>query len=260
MSSSEKEYKAKLQREQRFHTECGFQVRHFLNSKLFFSIARNEFNYSFARQRLAKMASQLAARWVNPSQILIAPVGTGSDIPFLEAVSKHLTGIDVSPEAISQIHYTNVVKVVGDIKKMDQFKDESFDMVVSSLFYHHFVRFGFDPFLRETLRVLRPGGHLLAMEPSATHPIHWLTALGRMVFGNITGTVSDEAPLKPRVLAQAMRRCGFQEVRVQAASFSHHRLPIWLAKINNILTLPLTKVPVLCNCAWLCIFYGQKHP
>ncbi len=55
-----------------------------------------------------------------------------------------------------------------------------------------------------------------------------------------------------------MQRSGFEAIRVQAASFSHNRLPIWLARLNNAVTYPLRKLPLLKYFAWLCLFYGRK--
>ncbi len=259
MSSADENYQEKLGRERRLHTERIFRARHFLNSRLFFSAARNDFNYAFARRRLAGLASDLAVRMgVSHPKILIAPLGSGFDVPFLATVSPNLTGIDISPEAIAPVPASQVNKIVGDMRHMETFANDSFDLVVSSLFYHHFLNFGFDVFLKETLRVLRPGGYLIAMEPSAWHPVHWATWLGRKLFGNITGTLEDEAPFWPGQLKAAMLRCGFHDVHVSAASFSHHRVAIWLAKVNNALTVPLATVPVIRNFAWTCLFYGQK--
>jgi SAM-dependent methyltransferase len=260
MSAPKGGYQEKLEREREIYIQRDFQARHLLNSRLFFSVERNEFNYSFARTQMARLAGQLAARnGCSQPKVLVAPVGAGFDLPFLEPVSGDLTGLDISAEAIASILQPGRTKlIVGDLKRMDMFETGCFDLVITSLFYHHFTGFGYDDFLRETLRVLRPGGYLVALEPSALHPVHWLTWLGRRIFGNITGTVVDEAPLRPARLVAAMRHCGFRDVRVSAASFSHHRLPVWIAKINNVVTQPFANVPLARGWAWTCLFHGRK--
>jgi SAM-dependent methyltransferase len=259
MSGSASHYKEKLEREQHWHVESRFKRGHFLNSKLFYSQERTEFNFNFARMQMARLADQLAeVHGMRQPGILIAPVGSGHDVPFIETVSKNLVGIDISPEAIGQVTYSGIKLYVGDMRNMTCFPNASFDIVVTSLFYHHFLQFGFDEFLRETLRVIRPGGILIAMEPSSLHPLHWITGLGKKIFGNITNALEDEAPFRPGRLTAALRRCGFEDVDLQAASFSHHRLPIPIARLNNFLTAPLKRLPLLRSFGWCCLVYGRK--
>ena len=194
---------------------------------------------------MASKAAQLAAdSGLAQPRILLAPVGAGYDIPFIEPVSRDLTGIDVSPEAVASISQAYVSKHVGDMRHMTQFRDGSFDMVITSLFYHHFLKFGFDDFLRETLRVLRPGGDLLVREPSSLHPLHWATWLARRIFGNITGTVADEAPLRPRRMASAMSGVAASpESASRPPASVIIAFPSRLARLNNLATRPLLNVP-----------------
>ena len=229
-----------------------------MNCRLFCSSTRNEFNYTFARRQMARLIREGTAGLPPNPRILVAPLGSGLDLPFLLPLSNDLAGIDISPEAVASVANDQIRKFVGDMKRMTMFGDASFDAVVTPLFYHHFLGFGFDEFLGETFRVLRPGGHLFSLEPSSLHPVHWLTWAGRKVFGNISGTLADEAPFVPHRLASAMRRCGFRQVRVQAASYTHHRIPIWLARINNAATYPLLKCPGIQHFGWLCFFSGHK--
>ncbi len=106
--------------------------------------------------------------------------------------------------------------------------------------------------------MLKPGGHFLTLEPSNLYPLSWITRPLKRIVGNITDQVEDEGPFLPLRLSRAMARCGLEEVNVTGASFSHNRLPVGLAKLNNAVTRPLLTMPVVKCLAWLCVFYGRK--
>lgn len=252
------DYENKLRREQEWHTDHEHQADHFLNSRMFYSDERQRYNYGFARKEVAKFLEN-AARLSGPDEpsILIAPVGTGGDIEHIKHLSDNITGVDVSAEAIARIKDRHVKAICCDMRHMDPFPDDRFDIVLTSLFFHHF-RDMLDGFLEELFRVLKPGGHFVAVEPSVLHPVSWATRSLRRIAGNITGQVEDEGPLVPFRLSNAMARCGFQDVAVRGVSFSHNRIPIWLARINNLITYPLLGMPIAKHFAWMCLFHGRK--
>ena len=252
-------YEDKLQRERQWYTQPAFQAKHFLNSRLFYSPERNAFNYVFPKRQLAQfVAETCSAGGLSKPSVLIAPIGAGNDVQYFSDLAGSISGVDISEEAIGRIRDGRVEKFVGDMRNMAMFAQSQFDVVAIPLFFHHFVSFGFDGFLREAHRVLRPGGHLFSLEPNILHPVSWITWGARKVVGNITGNVDDERPLNPLELARAMKRCGFRNVQVRGASFSHNRVPIWMARTINVVTLPLNRFPVVKYLAWMCVFYGQK--
>lgn len=256
---SDCDYEEKLQQERLWYKHPAFRPKHILNCPLFYSPKRNAFNYIFPKTRLSLLMQQTAkAHGLRSPAILLAPIGRGGDLSYVRALGGRVTGIDVSQEAIDSIADDTVEKHLGDIRQMSMFCDNRFDMAVVSLFYHHYVQLGFDQFLKELYRVLKPGGHLFSLEPSCFYPLSWLSWWARKAFGNITGLVEGEMPFSPRRLALAMKRCGFRGVRVLGASFSHNRFPIWLARLVNFVTLPMLSAPLLKYCAWLCLFYGRK--
>ena len=252
-------YEDKLQREREWYTNHGFRQDHVLNSRLFWSERRNSFNYVFPKNRLASLIRQAMRRsgLANP-RMLVAPVGSGDDLKYLTPLSTDIAGIDISAEAVGQIQEPAVARHVGDMKHMTMFPDGHFDMVVVPLFFHHYMKYGVGEFLRELHRVLKPGGHLFSLEPSILNPVSCAARLIKRFVGNISGHLEDEAPFVPTRLAAAMRECGFRDVRVCGASFTHCRTPIFLARIHNVLTFPLLKVPPLKYFAWQCLFYGRK--
>ena len=252
-------YEDKLDREKQWYTQATFQKEHILNSRLFYSYERVEFNHSFPKRRLSKRICQVIGCYslMHPS-ILIAPLGTGDDVRYVSHLSDNISGIDIFPGAVDKVADKTVNAFVGDMKNMTMFSDEQFDIVMVPLFFHHFVKYGFDDFLREIYRVLKPGGHFFSLEPSSLHPLSMIAWVARKMFGNITGTVEDEIPFHPAKLSSAMGRCGFNDVQVLGASFTHSRVPIWLAKVSNVITLPLLAFPPAKYLAWLCIFYGRE--
>jgi SAM-dependent methyltransferase len=252
-------YDDKVQREQAWYKRSGFQQSHFLNSRLFFSPERAAFTTVPCKRRFARSIQEVLDRdhFPNP-RILIAPTGAGNDLPYLLPLSNRITGIDISADAIKAIAADTMEKHVGDIKHMTMFEDGQFDLVIMSQFFHHFLSFGFEEFLQEGRRVLRPGGHFFAFEPSILHPFAFAACCGKKLFGNISGCVEDESPFLPRRLTQAMRRCGFRDVAVSAASYSHHRMPVPLARLVHSITFPLLRAPLLKHFAYYCVFYGRK--
>jgi hypothetical protein len=252
-------YEKKIKREKRWYIQPGFQADHFLNSPLFYSLKRHEFNYDFLRQRMAFFISQrVRGTKSGDLKILIAPIGAGADIKYVKNLSNDISGVDISEKALGMIPDSGVKKYAGDIKHMDMFPDNHFDIVIVPLFFHHFAKFGLEDFLKEARRVMKLQGLFFTLEPSSLYPFSWLAWLGKKIFGNITGLVDDEAPLFPFFLAGVMERCGFRDVKFIGASFTHNRFPVWLAKINNAITSPFAKIPIINSFAWMCLFYGKK--
>lgn len=53
-------YESKLRREKEWHKKSG-QRKHILNSRLFYSDERQVFNYSFARNEMARLVEEVMA-------------------------------------------------------------------------------------------------------------------------------------------------------------------------------------------------------
>ncbi len=253
-------YQEKIQREKDFYQHREGETVHFLNSRVFYAPERTAFSVKFCKMQFAKQIREVLDRdrLVNPN-LLIAPVGVGNDLPYLLPLSQRITGIDISEFAIETLSENSITKHVGDIKHMSMFEDGQFDVIVMSAFFHHFVKFGFDDFLKEARRVLRKGGYFFSFEPSILHPFAAVAWCAKNVFGNFTGCVKDESPFFPGRLTTAMRRCGFQDVRLSAASYSHQRMPIPFARIIHATTVPLLRAPLLRYFGWGCVFFGRKH-
>ena len=130
-------------------------------------------------------------------------------------------GIDISAKAAEKVRNSTV----GDILNMP-YESGSFDVAVCTLFFHHVADEGFEPYLTEIARILRPGGILVTMEPSRRHPVFAISAVAQRIVGNIGGHVEHEHPINIKILEQCARDCGFGRVETFACSFGHNRMPV----------------------------------
>ena len=87
-----------------------------------------------------------------------------------------------------------------------------FDVVICPQFLHHVHTLGFNPYLKEFYRVLRPGGILAIQEPSILYPIVWIMSVLRSIIGNVTNLVEDECPIFPNKLTKNLKQIGFQNM------------------------------------------------
>lgn len=241
---------AKVEREREWYADPGFKCDHPLNSRLFYSDSRNAFAYAEARGRMASLLAPVG-------DLLVAPIGRGRDLPYLKPLARRIHGIDVSAEAVAEIDDPGVDAQVGDMLELP-YADESFDAAAVSLFFHHYANEGYDAYVRELARVLRGGGTLVTLEPSALHPVWWISWTLRKVVGNVSGTVEDERPIAPESVVDALRRAGFVDVRLEAAAFAHPRTPVPVARVVNALGRPLARVPGVKQLAWTFVVRATK--
>lgn len=98
-----------------------------------------------------------------------------------------------------------VEAVVGDVVDLGAFGDATFDAVMASNLLEHLSHEDVDRCLDEAHRVLRPGGHLLLVQPN-------FRLAPRTYFDDYTHrTIFTDRSLADRVTAR-----GFQVVRVEA--------------------------------------------
>ncbi|SDH15258.1 class I SAM-dependent methyltransferase [Roseospirillum parvum] len=122
-------------------------------------------------------------------------------------------GVDISPELIARAaeswpeFKSRLTFGVGDAEALG-FDDNTVDACFFGGVLHHFP--DLQKTLEEALRVLRPGGRLIAVEPNRLdllERIEWAVA-------DLRGLLSpNEYPIDPRVMRQELKEAGFSQVR-----------------------------------------------
>ena len=192
------------------------------------------------------------------STVLDIGCGSGEDLEYVSKVTKNITGIDISPTAIEAFKAKGYKGEVVDVKKIP-FPDASFDYVLCSAVLHHLVGQGdLTGYVEEFVRVLRPGGYLIALEPNAFSISGILMNIGNAVKPGVTGLVPHERALSPLSLKKIFHKTGLTRVKCIAASYTWNRYPLWISRVISWFEKPFkSKIP-FCYFGWFSIISGQK--
>lgn len=115
------------------------------------------------------------------SYILDAATGTGHTAIKLASFGHRVTGIDITPEMLAEARalaaesQVSCEWLLGDVSRL-AFPDASFDAVTCRRAAHHFL--DVPRFLRESFRLIRPGGRLGITDMTA--PETAIAALNRL--------------------------------------------------------------------------------
>lgn len=160
----------------------------------------------------------------------VLDVGTGPGSPAIEAAARvgpggKVTGIDFAPSMIEAARRRAEAGGIGSVEFLEMdaehlsFDDGVFDAVISRYGFPHFTDAVLA--LKESLRVLRPGGRLAAamhgsvpLNPYFTAPVSALKA-----FHDKPTAITDRGPFyfhEPALLQAAMLAAGFEAVTVLA--------------------------------------------
>jgi len=189
-------------------------------------------------------------------KLLIAPCGSGGDYPYLKEFSEKFYGIDLSPIAVKKCP-SDMKVIVGDILETG-YSSEKFDLVASPLFFHHMVKYGFEPSLKEFYRILKPKGKLVILDFSIFYPLNAITRPLKRIFSNPYGEVEDEEPYRPKYMIYSLKRVGFSKIEMSGATFSHCSFHRPIAKMVNIITKPLLNKWPFKLFSWMILFWAEK--
>lgn len=183
---------------------------------------------------LADLSAQAAAKVLEIAELrdgeTVLDVGTGPGSPALEAIAHvspngKVVGIDFAPSMIAAARKRAAELGIGNAEFIEMeaeqlaFPDNTFDAAISRYAYPHFTNAGLA--LKETFRVLRHGGRLVAaMHGAATANPYFggpIAALTR--FHTDPAPITERGPFalsEPGALDAAMTAAGFSDVAVHA--------------------------------------------
>lgn len=164
----------------------------------------------------------------------IIDIGSASGVSaaLLAARGAKVIGVDIAPDLIEQAkglwkEYADRIDfMVGDAENLDV-KTNSVDACFFGGVLHHIP--DLDCVYSEVLRILKPGGKLIALEPNR---LDWLELLEWGV-ADLRGKLSpNEYPIDPQAMALDLRQRGFADVRF---SITRQDIPV-LAQIPLVRT------------------------
>lgn len=182
----------------------------------------------------AQLAAHLRDSWYkNTGSLLDVGCGRGDMLSALFDAGYSVAGVDLSPTSIESCK-PHPIKIANLETEPFPYGDESFDYIFSKSVIEHLNQPL--PFLKQTLRVLKPEGNAIIMTPSWIHN-QW---------GPFYIDFTHVRPFTKPSLRDAMQMAGFKNVRV-----SHFRqLPFlwrhpWMTPAIQLLAqLPLRYQPM----------------
>ncbi|MBF0343509.1 MAG: class I SAM-dependent methyltransferase [Nitrospirae bacterium] len=221
--------------EQKFYIDSG----HWTSHPLFASRERHWLKNHITKIRFYGYLYRymMEKDYKNNAKILLAPVGNGDDFSYLQGMYSSVYGIDISDIALSHCPI-NIIKKEGDILKSG-YEDESFDIIICSLFLHHVHKTEYASFLREFFRLLRNRGTLAILEPTSMYPLGLIMSFLNKKIGNITGKVESERPVFPTNIMRIIKDTGFKNIKMRGISFNHVRFPVALQLFINMIDSPI---------------------
>jgi len=217
---------------------------------------KHNFVHSHVRSKLYDTLVGLGC--TKKSSILEIGCGTGEDAEFVSKASSNIIGVDISPDAIKSYITKGFEGIIADAKVVP-FKDDYFDYVLYSATLHHLVGQGnLIDYLRESVRVTRPQGYVIALEPNLFNLSGILMNIFNTVRPGITGLVPHERALSPLYLVQVFKDAGLKNVRCVSASYVWNRFPLWLSQFISSHEDRFRQKRPFNLLGWFEIVYGQK--
>jgi ubiquinone/menaquinone biosynthesis C-methylase UbiE len=215
----------------------------------------------FARPAVVQFRHYLVRRMLralganSQSRVLSIGCGIGDTELLLAPHVSHVTGIDLSPAAISEARRTASARGLSNVRFMAgswqtaQLPDAPFDVVIAIFFLHHLPEADLQAFPGQLKTVLRSGGFFYALDPSARRLSGFL---GELLVPKLMKKyqTENEHPLLPQPTAALFRAVGFETV-TRWFDFTSTPIaglfPSWKAgyRLGRLVDEGLTRVPLV---------------
>ena len=190
--------------------------------------------------------------------ILEIGAGTGTLTRHLAVTGAKIVATDLFEDFLMiskrKINQANVEFVVADAEKLDNFTDNSFDVICGLSILHHL---NIELALQNIYRVLKPGGAIAFSEPNMLNP-------QIMIQKNIPfikrwlGDSPDETAFFRWQMEELLHKSGFSEIIVTPFDFLHPSTPQALAGFIEGSGKFLERIPLLREIAGSLFIFAKK--
>jgi 2-polyprenyl-3-methyl-5-hydroxy-6-metoxy-1,4-benzoquinol methylase len=227
------------------------QVEALFNSLALEYVRERERQFSFISQKRIVIEMLMGSR----GRLLEVGCGPGIMLPDLLAMGYEVHAIDVSAEMIRRAEQymsgqplaRRCRLAVGDVERLE-FGEGAFDVVLAMGVLEYLP--AYDGALREMVRVLRPGGHLVLTVPNRAAAYHLASAAyiaARRLVGRPRRTAYAVRPCLPWVLDRQLAGLGMRKIESQACNFIFFPLKELHQRASDALNralAPLARLPV----------------
>jgi len=214
------------------------------------------FAHSIVRARIYDILLSLGCH--SDSSILDLGCGAGEDAIFVSRASRKIIGVDLSFTALKQFIEADFTGIMADVQSLP-FPENLFDFIVCSGLLHHLVGQGdLRTYLKEFVRVTKPRGYVLAIEPNVFNHSGFLMNVFNTLKPGITGLVPHERALSPIKLRRIFSMAGLTGVKYIAASYVWNRFPLPISRFISQHEKSIRTKPLFNLFGWFEIIYGQK--
>ncbi len=176
-----------------------------------------------------------------------AGAGALTEAVLRQASLARITATDISPVSIRRLQqrvgsYPNLTSAVADITQLD-YPDATFDGVMANSALHHV---DIQVCFRELIRVLRPGGRLVAFEPNLLNPEVFveMTIARGMARRSLEYSASERTHSR-WIYGRRLTEAGFADVSVRPFDFVHPLTPGLMIGIVSAVGQVIEHLPIL---------------
>lgn len=189
------------------------------------------------------------------STVLELGCGKGLYTRELEKSGATVVPIDISLELLcaARVAVSRANCLLTDAHRLP-FSDASFDAVVGVSILHHLEM---ESVLRESARVLRPGGRFVFCEPNMANP-QILIQKNVPFVKRLLGDSPDETAFWRWSLRRRIMAAGFRVARIEPFDFLHPWSPSFLIGFVDVVGRMLERVPVAREFAGSLLILAEK--